>query len=300
MKTLNLGNPEQWTFIAIVWHYEDSKDYFQEVVQDKINAMIETNHMDGNNIPWWNSDQARAACTEDSRYYVKGTCDHCGAHFNYGAAYRNDQGEVAIIGNVCASNKLCLTEHKYLDKKLRTLVQTARTRAKNEMLKDTRAKLVQDFKEPLKSALLHDHSVCQDIYTRYLKWGNLSEAQRTLVIAIYNGSLTVTRAKGSPFVGPLRQHLEVVQGKKITITGQVIGFKEIPDPYCHSEFATILKMIVLDDRGFKVYGSVPINLSISKGQRIQFVANIEVSGTDGYFGFFKRPRKSINLTKVAA
>lgn len=63
-------------------------------------------------------------------------------------------------------------------------------------------------------------------------------------------------------------------------------------------------MLVLDDRGFKVWGTVPAALErdehggmtvgtiAEKGDRVTFTARLEPSSDDETFGFFKRPRRS--------
>lgn len=55
------------------------------------------------------------------------------------------------------------------------------------------------------------------------------------------------------------------------------------------------KMLVQDDRGFKVWGTVPGSIAADKGDEIKFVANVEASDDDPKFGFFKRPRKAVTL-----
>jgi hypothetical protein len=51
-------------------------------------------------------------------------------------------------------------------------------------------------------------------------------------------------------------------------------------------------MLVQDDRGFKVWGSVPSNLYDAKGRSVSFSAAIQPSEDDDKFGFFKRPTKA--------
>lgn len=93
----------------------------------------------------------------------------------------------------------------------------------------------------------------------------------------------------------------VVTGKGVTITGTVVK-------YYRKEYDgdSRLVMIVMDDRGFKVWGSVPSQLagggrqrSASVGDRVRFVANVEVS-EDPAFGFFKHPRKGEFLADATA
>ncbi len=73
---------------------------------------------------------------------------------------------------------------------------------------------------------------------------------------------------------------------RIEISGEVQSAKWKDTPYGYS-----MKMLVLDDRGFKVYGSVPSAATddVKTGVRISFLASVERSEDDEYFGFFKRP-----------
>ena len=97
----------------------------------------------------------------------------------------------------------------------------------------------------------------------------------------------------------------VVEGKG-TITGTIVSVK-----FKDSQFGGAWKMIVLDDRNFKVWGSVPAAIFDQqreeaaegenpfiehiKGRKVSFNATIEASEDDKTFGFFKRPTKATLL-----
>lgn len=101
----------------------------------------------------------------------------------------------------------------------------------------------------------------------------------------------------------------VVEGNGV-ITGTVLSTKNV-----ESYYGTTTKMLVLDDRNFKVWGTLPSALegsytwneargdydevvAASKGDRVSFVANVEASDDDKSFGFFKRPRKAAFVQRV--
>lgn len=67
-----------------------------------------------------------------------------------------------------------------------------------------------------------------------------------------------------------------------------------------TDFGPVYKMLVQDDRGFKLWGSVPKNIDPSRGDRIAFMATVEPSRDDSRFGFFKRPAKAVMLDEEAA
>lgn len=76
--------------------------------------------------------------------------------------------------------------------------------------------------------------------------------------------------------------------ERIKITGVIVGFKPVPafQPWQPD----VLKAIVLDDRGFKVYGTCAMAFP-NKGERVEFMAKVERSRDDRLFGFYSRPTK---------
>lgn len=87
----------------------------------------------------------------------------------------------------------------------------------------------------------------------------------------------------------------VVEGR-IEITGRVLATKWVENHFSYNE--NTLKMLVLDDRGFKVWGTVPKAIYwVEKGDRVTFTAQVERSQDDFDFGFFKRPTKASAITE---
>ena len=101
-----------------------------------------------------------------------------------------------------------------------------------------------------------------------------------------------------------------------TFTGEVMGTRSEPDGFGGSS----IKMLFLDDRGFKLWGTSPLALWLIpgevrdwngekyttevyrddiKGLRVQFDAAIEISNKDEKFGFIKRPTKAQVLEEAA-
>lgn len=83
---------------------------------------------------------------------------------------------------------------------------------------------------------------------------------------------------------------------RVVITGTVLAFKRQ-----ESIYGDVLKMLVQDDRGFRVWGSVPVSLEDAEREsRITFTATVTASDRDAKFGFFKRPAKAAVLDLEAA
>jgi hypothetical protein len=74
---------------------------------------------------------------------------------------------------------------------------------------------------------------------------------------------------------------------RVMVKGEVVSTR-VQD----SDFGSILKMLVKDDTGYKVWGTVPSALNVERGSRVKFTATIEVSKDDPKFGFFKRPTQA--------
>jgi len=87
---------------------------------------------------------------------------------------------------------------------------------------------------------------------------------------------------------------EVPEGR-VQITGEIVSTK-----HYEGDWGTQLKCVIKDDRGFKVFGSIPASVEDYaysedielKGARITLVATVTQADDDTKFGFFKRPAKA--------
>lgn len=86
------------------------------------------------------------------------------------------------------------------------------------------------------------------------------------------------------------------------ITGKIVSFRRV-----ESVYGTTLKVLVVDDRGFKVWGTVPNEVGEAigwdydnsiRGVRVTFTATVQPSNDDPKFGFYSRPRKASVLQEV--
>lgn len=280
MITFDFNNPEVWHLGALVYlvNPSEANDEFVGYMFEELEAW---NNAKPGSTPFWGWDETNKNCTEDSRFSIKGTCDHCGAHFNYGAAYMNEEGDFAIIGNICASNKLNLTAHEYADAKLRAVVKAAKSKA-------AAIKALAGLAPNRREALEFNHYIVSNIRSAFRKWHSLSLRQWALVKKIIREETAKAEAKANEPT-PVAIPTSLLNGRH-TISGVLLGTKVEPG-YAYNTFVT--KMLVLDDRGFKVWGSLPSALyDIEKGDRLTFDAKVEVSTKDNCFGFVKRPSKA--------
>lgn len=84
---------------------------------------------------------------------------------------------------------------------------------------------------------------------------------------------------------------------RVEISGIVLTTK-----WQESMYGSTFKMLVQDDRGFKVWGSVPTKMGYKnvQGRSVSFSATIQPSEDDEKFGFFKRPTKATFIDTEAA
>lgn len=85
----------------------------------------------------------------------------------------------------------------------------------------------------------------------------------------------------------------IVDGKQV-ITGDVLSIK-----WQESDYGYTLKMLVKDERGFKVYGTAPKAIKDSVDdyddlldKKVTFSAMVSASRDDEKFGFYYRPSKA--------
>ncbi len=91
------------------------------------------------------------------------------------------------------------------------------------------------------------------------------------------------------------QNLEWVESipaseERQNFSGVVLGTK-----WEESQWGDSLKMLFKDERGFKLWGSVPSklkDLDTLQGAKVSFNALVSRSKDDAHFGFFKRPTKA--------
>jgi len=81
---------------------------------------------------------------------------------------------------------------------------------------------------------------------------------------------------------------------RVTVTGKILTVKVEDDPY--SEFEPRTRMLVEDDRGFRVWGTMPAAIcDCERGDRVTFAAKVTPKDGDPSFGIYSRPTKARKL-----
>ncbi len=133
-----------------------------------------------------------------------------------------------------------------------------------------------------------------DITQRLVQYGKISDPQiqlvKKLLVDIEERPQREAEKKAQKELEQANTP-DVPEGR-YTIKGVVLTTK-LQD----SQFGTTLKMLVKDDRGFKIWGTVPTNLcNVNKGDLVTLDATVERSKDDPKFGFCKRPTKATSTT----
>lgn len=229
----------------------------------------------------------------------KGTCDHCGARFDWGAVYQHTDGLHIVVGNVCAENTMNVPDRHTLD----TNRLKKRIAAHKEALKlaaKARAEAVAGGYEWLYTGK-HDNATLVDIARKGLAWGGLTVGQVGLVKKLHDGTPAeweVKRAaKAAARAAEEAAALPVPStAERITVTGTVLTTK-YQEGYMQG--SQVLKMLVKTTEGYKLWGSVPSDLSHGLdgnggliGKAVTFSCKVERSKDDEKFGFYTRPTKA--------
>jgi hypothetical protein len=83
---------------------------------------------------------------------------------------------------------------------------------------------------------------------------------------------------------------------RTVVSGVIVGLKTV-----ESQWGTAYKMIVRDDRGFRIYVTQPDAIGWAvRGDRVTFTARLTPSDDDPTFGFGSRPTKASTEPAVAA
>lgn len=131
----------------------------------------------------------------------------------------------------------------------------------------------------------------KSLLSAYTQYGKLTPKQYDAVCNMIDKA-TERRAE---FIAKEQAEAEPVIEGRIQITGKVISIK-----WVDSQYGTTTKILVKDDRNFKVWGSAPSSIDdtlslepkLVKGARVTFTATVTASEDDNTFGFYKRPAKA--------
>lgn len=223
-------------------------------------------------------------------------CHHCGARIRYFSILKHvPTGDYIAVGETCMSDRFELATAEF--HKLRKAAELDRQARR---IREAVAEFVQanpdlafmgvkkfEERQAQMPETSRENSFIHDVASKLNQYGSLSERQ---VAAVRTAVARDAERAAALATREVEVFAPVVEGR-IVITGEVLSVK-----WQDSDYGGSLKMLVKDDRNFKVWGTVPSSIEVERGNRVTFTATVEQSKDDETFGFFKRPSKATNLT----
>ena len=247
-------------------------------------------------------------------FLVKGTCDHCGSYFIYGAEFRHENGEHIVVGHVCADKTLGECDRRTLDRKR---AAAARKTTAERVKRETWAaayiiehNLTDAFSAARRNTDSWGGGVLADMYERLGQYGRpLSEKQSALVAKIVTEMDTPAQTdcdfcgqEGHVAKDCTNRHAVPVTDARIEINAIIRT--------CRTEegqYGTSWKALYETVDGFRLWGTIPNALfdalrentegSVDyekdfRGVAVNFFAKVTRSDRDDTFGFINRPTKA--------
>ncbi len=231
-------------------------------------------------------------------------CQHCGARLRYYAVLLHNPSKSFLrVGETCLDNRFSLATKEFqslrkaakLNRERRVQAEVrAEFRRDHADVIDFLTKKVEEATEKFGYTPDPEYDDCGylgfylSIEQKLMRYGTLSERQ---VEAVRKGIVKSAEFEARK-AAEAKTATPVIEGR-IVITGEVVSLKEVD-----SNYGTTTKMVVKDDRGFRVYGTVPASIDsidgefLRKGHRVTFTATVKASEKDPTFGFYSRPTKA--------
>lgn len=233
-------------------------------------------------------------------------CSHCGAYLRYVAlmVYR-PTGTLMHIGETCLGERFeAMTRADFQELRAHAAKKSAETRAAHaaNMLRQAAREWLDLSDERLSElsyvgngGLVDQDDVLTDMAGYLRRTGELTVGQENYALKIIERVVTRENRLAAEKLLPT---IPAPVGR-VTVTGEIVHVKLHEDMY-----GSTFKIIVRDDRGFKVWTTMPSALrpdSISggapeiyalKGKRVRFDAALSRSDRDASFAFGKRPTKA--------
>lgn len=214
-----------------------------------------------------------------------GTCQCCGAHAIYLAAfYHEHHNEVILVGERCAE-KLdmgCDAAFKTARRKVASAKEYATGKARAQLqLREFGLLRAWDIYTTGDTSGT-DETIVIDMVRKLISYGSLSDKQveflRRLISRIDNRDQYLAQREAE------KAAAQDCPSGRMEIRGTVISIKEVTGYY-----GDALKMLVKAQGGYTVYGTIPRGLNAEKGVEVTFTATVTPSDRDSKHGYFSRP-----------
>lgn len=233
---------------------------------------------------------------DEARERGANICTCCGQVLRYAAVYNSTEG-FFVLGQDCAET---LHVAQSLGRPMAQVRAKAAERAEAEKISFIREERLKEDPELAKALALRGQSdFLDDLYTKMGRY-ELTDLQRDAAI---KAAERIIERDHEEAEWDSRPHQPVPEGKQ-TVVGKVAATRWDESRFGY-QTTYVLKMLVVDDRGFKVWCSAPAALKKAvgddeaapmanrlRGRRVQFDATLERSENDELFGFGSRPSKA--------
>jgi hypothetical protein len=222
-------------------------------------------------------------------------CDHCGVHIKYGMLFEHTNGNIIVVGEICADETMEVPTRALLEIKR----ERERLAGGREAAKRAEEVLAWIEEDPTRIGVVGwmmdrpENSFYADLLRKMRKYGPLSPGQEAAVRKGPEREAEQAARKAREEV--LQATAKDCPTGRVVITGEIVSTK-----WVESDFGGSLKMLVLSEEGFKVWGTVPSSLDADRGDLVRFTGTVEPSRDDPKFGFFKRPAKAEVIGQVEA
>jgi hypothetical protein len=241
--------------------------------------------------------RAQREMIRDSYPESKGghACDHCGVHIKYGMLFEHTNGNIIVVGEICADETMEVPTRALLEIKR----ERERLAGGREAAKRAEEVLAWIEEDPTRIGVVGwmmdrpENSFYADLLRKMRKYGPLSPGQEAAVRKGPEREAEQAARKAREEV--LQATAKDCPTGRVVITGEIVSTK-----WVESDFGGSLKMLVLSEEGFKVWGTVPSSLDADRGDLVRFTGTVEPSRDDPKFGFFKRPAKAEVIGQVEA
>jgi len=239
-----------------------------------------------------------------------GDCYHCGARLTYYAVLRHLPTHTLVrVGETCLGNRFELATAEFHRLRKRAQLDRQAQRVKSERLRwfavnPDREDAFTFASEQVAAGHFGSDGFYHGFVSKVNRYGSTTDKY---VQAIMRAMAREERIRWEREMARAMEPAPtaVVEGR-IEITGKVLAAK-----LHENDFGSRFVMTVLDDRGFKVWGTIPASLTNDligfdyydangmyqrheprRDARVRFTAMVERSERDETFGFFKRPSKA--------
>lgn len=240
-----------------------------------------------------------------------GNCDHCGAHIKYYAIMKHLPSHRLIkIGEICLGNRFerSTAEFQRLRKEAKLDRERQRVIAAAAEWREEHEEIYQFLYDQIEEKN-NQNDFLNSVWSALKKYGSLTERQ-TAAVEKFIARQAEWERKREEEKANEPEPTPVVEGNG-EITGRIVSMK-----WQDSAYGGSMKMLVADDRGFRVWGTVPKAIMADvehmyrenneaktyndvlrhTAVRVNFKAAVKKSDRDDCFGFFSRPTSASVLT----